>query len=389
MWDFSLVAKEYSYVYPEVYLNIASEGVPPMRVRNAIIDYVNTCYPVDGPKSAKPIGKKAEKVKDLFSQLIHGEGRDSIALVKNTTEGISILANGYPFSAEDNIIISQIEHPSCLFPWINLSERKGVKLKVIPKEIKEITPEEIFARADSHTKAVVISAVQYSNGYFADLKVIGQWCREKGIIFAVDAIQALGRMKVDVQECAIDYLSAGGHKGLLGISGMGFVYCSPRLLQQITPTYVGMQSTVMRGHTEILDDLSHIQWLHTAERFESGVTNFMALHVLHESLSLITELGIENIEDYIRSLEKKFRELLTPYKAYTNCFAEESRHSGIVCVELPVKDETAVQNILKEKRIAATVRNGYIRFGIGMHNTERDMAVAAEAVGEIFALAKG
>ena len=385
MLNRALVEQEYGYLHPEVYLNIASEARPPMRVRKAITEFVDICYPVSGKRGLKPIVAETAPLKQAFSQLIHAEGADQIALVKNTTEGMGIISQGYPFAPEDNIVICQMEHPACIFPWVNLAEKYGVKIRAVHKDIRQVTPDDIFARVDGNTKAVVISAVQYSTGYFADLQQIGRRCRERGIIFAVDAIQALGRMKLDVQQCCIDFLTAGGQKGLLGIPGMGFVYCAPWLVNKIKPPYAGIQGTTMRGNPDILEDLTRVPWRDTAERFESGITDYIALHALSESVPLLLELGIENIQEHILTLEKQLRGLLVPYGDAVVTFADEKRCSGIVSVALPAGKEEFAGRILKERMVTATIRNGNIRFGIGLHNTPEDMVCVAEAVAQIFA----
>lgn len=388
MLERNLIEEEYHFLRPDIYLNTASEGIPPLRTQRAIEQFPTDCFRRAGRKSAKPEEKHAAELKERFSTLIHAEGPQQIGIVKNTTEGMSLFANGYPFAEDDNIVIAQIEHPSCLFPWVNLSEKTGISLRVIPKSEQELTPEVVMAKTDCHTRVVVLSAVQYSNGYFADLKAIGAACKKRGILLVVDGIQAMGRLKIDVQECNIDYLATGGHKGLLGISGVALVYCSPNLVSLIRPPYAGMQSTTMRGHTTVLDDFSHIHWLNTAERFEAGVANYLGICALTESLGFLLQLGIESIQAHILQLERQVRSRLSHYQPYLNTFSEEGRYSGIICIQLPDIPENIVGKILAKHSVMATSRNGYVRFCIGLYNTPEDMDALVACIDEILRTAE-
>lgn len=382
MINHALITREYPFLDTDIYLNLGSEGLPPLSTQVAFSHYMESSYRCQGTKSSNVYGNSMEKVRSQFAELIHAKPQE-IAMVKNTTEGISIIAQGYPFLPTDNIVISAQEHPSCLFSWINLVEQGRISLNLIPELTPEFTIADIFNHVDENTRAIVISAVQYSTGFFADLKEIGTRCVEQNILFIVDGIQALGRLHLDVNELHIDYLSCGGHKGLLGVHGLGFVYCRESLVPLITPPYASKQGTHMKG-TALPDNFSKIDWLNTASRFESGVSNHIALCAFEKSLAFLLTLGASEIQEHILSLEEVLRKDLLPLGDNVISYSHKKHQSGIICIKLPLAPESNVTAYLNQHHIFATVRNGYLRLVIGLYNTTEQMHTTAQTVLDLF-----
>jgi selenocysteine lyase/cysteine desulfurase len=145
---------------------------------------------------------------------------------------------------------------------------------------------------DRHTRLIAVSAVQFLTGHRADLRALGAFCRERGILFAVDAIQAAGHIPIDVQAMQIDILAAGGQKSLMGLPGEGFLYVRDEVCDRMDPGFVGPNATA---------DYEH--WLHYdltpragALRFLMGTPNLVGMVVLIESIRFLRQLGLPNIE---------------------------------------------------------------------------------------------
>lgn len=290
MLNQELIEKEFSFLKDVIYLNVSSVAMPPLRTQKAYGSYMSD-YVVDlGADFEAKAWKIVESTREKVAQLIHAEDTLSIAFVKNTCEGISILADGYPFQPGDNVILTDQEHESNLFPWINLHEKKGVELRIVKSQCVEGIAEEVISAIDSHTKVLSTFAVQYQTGVYADLEKIGQACAENNVIFAVDAIQALGRLKLDVRTMHIDWMAAGSNKGLLGTSGAGFVYCTPRIVDNIVPPYASWQSWDYERSS--LPNARHMEWYGNAKRFESGNLNYNGINAIGKSVDLMLELGL-------------------------------------------------------------------------------------------------
>src|SRR5262249_25679443 len=151
---------------------------------------------------------------------------------------------------------------------------------------------ELLAQIDDRTRMLVLSWVQYASGYRADLVRLGTACRERGVLFVVDAIQGLGALALDVEAAKIDIAAASSHKWLLGPEGTGLLYVSDRVVEKLRPVRSGWRS--MRSlfqWTEFALDFAE-----GAKRFESGTLNVYGIHALGGSLELLQEAGMETIE---------------------------------------------------------------------------------------------
>ena len=387
MLNRELIQREYGFSGGDIFLNVSQVVLPPMRVQEAYGRFMSDYVKSFGHGVVDTAWGIVETCRQRLAALINAEQVHEIGFVKNTAEGMSILAAGYPLEPGDGVVIADQEHQSTLFPWINAHERRGIRLQVVKSVNGEIPVEDMIAAIDERTKVLVVSSAQFSTGFMADLYALGAACREKGVIFAVDGIQTLGRINLDVQAMGIDYLAAGSNKGLLGTLGCGFVYCSDRIVKEIIPPYAGYQSTVSHvSPPSITTDFDHLEWYPHARRFESGNLSYNCILALSEGVGLLLELGVREIEAHIRALEKRLREKIRDIPLHVVQAKDEKNWSGIVCVYYPANRDQEVQAILKKHRIHGTIRGGYIRFGIGFYNTAEQMDIVAAALGEVAGL---
>ena len=259
-----------------------------------------------------------------------------------------------------------------------------MELHIVKSRDGEIPMEDMIAAIDGNTRIVTVSAVQFSTGFYMDLKKLGEECRKRGVLFAVDGIQALGRLKLDVQEMGIDWLAAGTNKGLLGTLGAGLVYCRSELTEKITPPYASYQSVV--SHVEppaITTNFESLEWHSDARRFESGNLSYNCICAINKGMELILELGIENIEEHIRHLEKLLREKISDLELPVVQAKDSKNWGGMVCVYYPPNADEEAKKILEKYKIHCTMRGGYIRFGLNFYNTEEQMETVSAALHEI------
>ena len=384
MLNQKLIDEEYGFLGDAIFLNVSQVVMPPKRVQDAyrrfMDDYVSN-FGMDVVSRAWDI---VNNTRPKLQKLIGAKDAHEIAFVKNTAEGISILANGLTYHEGDNIVIADQEHQSVLFPWIAVHERHGVELKVVKSIDGEIPTEDMISAIDEHTRVLMVSAVQFSTGFLSDLKCLGQACKEKGVIFAVDGIQALGRLELDVQDCHIDWLAAGSNKGLLGTLGAGFVYCSDRIVKDIIPCYAGYQSTVSHvAPPSVTTEFDHLEWYPHARRFESGNLSYNCIEAISNGVDLILELGVENIDAHVRKLEKYLREKIADLSLPVVQAKDPKHWGGVICVYYPAEHEDEVVRILQKHQIYCTMRGGYIRFGLEFYNTMEQMDIVSDALHEI------
>ena len=310
----------------------------------------------------------AETIRQTCATLINAKP-DEVAFVKNTTEGLSFLANGLRWMTGDNVVTTNVEFPANIYPWMNLQAR-GVQLKTVIEENGRLPVDRLIEAIDSRTRVVTISAVQYASGFRTDLATLGRACQDKGVILCVDAIQALGVLPIDVQAMHIDVLSADGHKWLCGPEGAGLFYCRKELLGHVKPSVVGwmcMKNANDYGNYqfEFRDD---------ARRFDSGSYNLAGLYGLGASLELLLEIGIDNIWAHIRALTDRLVAGIRNKGYRIIGSRRENETSGIVAFISDVHDHTEIQRHLQqEHRLVIAVREGRLRSSPHLYNSPEEI----------------
>ena len=183
-----------------------------------------------GPLDWKEWGAEADALRAAAARLIGADdaagGARSVSVVPNTTWGLNLVAQGLGLGAGDSVVTTASEFPANLTPWLAL-ERDGVRVRRLPTRDGAFTADELAAACDATTKLVSISLVSFHTGFRAPVETIAAFCRPRGIVFGLDAIQGVGAIPVDVAGWGVDFLSADGHKWMLGPEGCGILFTRP------------------------------------------------------------------------------------------------------------------------------------------------------------------
>ena len=296
-----------------------------------------------------------EQARDLLNAASAGE----IALVKNTSEGLSFVAYGLAWQAGDNVVGIAQEFPSNRFVWQSLASQ-GVAFRQLDLSQATDDPETaLFALCDANTRLISVSAVQYASGLRMDLARIGAFCRERGILLCVDAIQQLGAIPFDVQAVQADFVVADGHKWLLGAEGLGLFYVRQALQDRLQLTQFGWHMAAASGDYAAPD----YQIAPDARRFECGSPNMLGIHALHASLGLLLEVGMDQVWTAIQTRTQYLLDglqRLPDVEILTDLRPE--RRSGIVCFRLKTGDTDALFQRLTAAQVLCAPRGGGIRF---------------------------
>jgi selenocysteine lyase/cysteine desulfurase len=300
-----------------------------------------------------------KQLRELACRLINAPSVDDIALIKNTSEGLSIIARGLSWQPGDNIVTSNQEFPSNRIPWQTLTEW-GVELREADLT-SEATPEDsLFTLVDNRTRLLTISSVQYASGLKMNLERLGQFCQQQEILFCVDAIQSLGALSFNCQAIHADFVTADGHKWMLGPEGMGIFYCHPKVRERLQLHQFGWHMV------EAVGDYEHKDWsiARSARRFECGSLNMMGIFALRESLALLLdEVGIADVEQAVltnatylinRIQAEPELQLLSP--------SSQERRSGIVTFKRQRVESSALHRYLLDQGVICAQRGGGIRF---------------------------
>lgn len=316
------------------------------------------------------------ETRELFAQLLHAPSADSITFMGNTSDTISAVAEGFPWKEGDEVILNPLEFPANVQPF-RYQEKKRVKLRyVAPDTGGLIQVSEIKKMIGPNTRMVSISAVQYLDGQKADLKSLGELCREHEIFLIVDGIQALGATDVNVVDCHIDAIGSGSHKWLMAPMGIGLLYLSDTIEKKLKPYKTGWLSVEKPWDLRNFDQ----PWLPVSKHLETGTGNMLGIAGLNASLKLFEEIGHQKIYAEIRWLTHYLVDQLSSNKKVrllTNPF-EECR-AGIVSFTVAGMDDTdSVVKQLSEKGITISSREGYFRISPHYYNTIEEIDTALE-----------
>jgi len=323
---------------------------------------------------------EAKRGKQLLAKMINARGPHEIAYVANTSTGVHMVAKGIRWEPGDNVVISNVEYPANRYPWEDLKGR-GVELREVrQRDDGRIAVGDVIDLISDHTRVVSLSHVQYASGFRIELKEIADMVHRAGGFLCVDAIQSVGVLPVDVQAMSIDFLTADGHKWLLGPEGCGFFYCDEQRFFDLHPAVVGWMNMVDASN---YGDYN-FEFAPDARRFEPGSYNIPGIWALAASAELLLEVGIESVWSRVygltsrlcEGLAKKGYQVVSPRNDEVEC-------SGIVIFESANGDKPPAASVVSElekQGIVIVVREGRLRASVHFYNTEAQVDRLVEAI---------
>jgi len=365
------VTKHYTY------LNHAAVAPLPQSVINAVNE-VTQEKGDSGGLHWMDWEEEAEETRNAIAGLINATPEE-IAFVPNTSEGLSIIANGLKWNKNDNIVTNDLEFPSVAFPWQIQAKKHGLELRIVRNRNEALFLEDFEDKIDRNTKVVAISHVQFSNGFKIDLKRLSHLAHENNAYIIIDGVQGVGQTPVDVKKLDVDFYTSSGYKWLLSPVATGFLFLKRELIEEIDPTFVGYRS----------DELEHefhfreISPTKSARRFEHGQLNFPGIAGMRVAIALLEKIGVHNIENRIRVLMdyliagiEEIREL----KVISSLTPEH--RSGIIKVKIENSDIDPEEIItkLQEENIIISSRAGGLRIPCNFYNTEEEIKRLLDAL---------
>ena len=319
-----------------------------------------------------------QRCRERYASLLNANA-DDIALVKNTSEGLSFIANGLAWQAGDNIVLPDCEFPSNWLAWDAL-RRHGVELRQIamqsPEHIEQ--PEQaLLAACDERTRLLAVSAVQYRDGFRLDLQQLGAYCHQHAILFSVDAIQQLGMLPLDVQACHIDFVSADAHKWLLGPEGQAVFYCAPQVRPQLQPSQYGWKQY------EDPFAFDRAEWVPstTGKRYEPGSPNTLGITAADAALGLLLDTGMPTVAELALGNAELLRSSLAECAgiAISNPPLPRQRTAIVNFRPLHCSADKLHQKLMQRGVFCATRGNG-IRLSPHFYQSRERIAEAAELI---------
>ncbi|QVM98214.1 aminotransferase class V-fold PLP-dependent enzyme [Pseudomonas sp. SORT22] len=338
------------------YLNHAAVAPWPKRASQAVSRFASENVLL-GARDYPDWMAMEQRLRERLMRLTNAPSTDDIALVKNTSEALSFVAFGIDWQAGDQIVISDEEFPSNRIVWEALAD-KGVS--VIQVSLKGSDPEAaLLAACGPKVRLLAISAVQFASGLRLDLVRLGQGCREREVLFCIDAIQQLGALPFDVQAYQCDFAMADGHKWMLGPEGLGVFYCRAEVRPLLKLSEYGWHML------EHMGDYSRSEWqpAHSARRFECGSPNMLGAAALEASLALLEEVGMDQVATALLERVHWLNEGLAAIPGVrVHSPQEPARRSGIVSFSIEGVENAQVCQRLKQEQVICIPRGPGVRF---------------------------
>jgi selenocysteine lyase/cysteine desulfurase len=285
---------EFPVARDSIFMAHAGVCILPRRVVKAMQDYLEMCC-LEHQESGD-VWRHLNETRTVAARLL-GAKASEIALLGPTSLGLSLVANGLPWQAGDEVVCYHDDYPANVYPWMDL-QRRGVVLRFVKTDAPgHITPEAVERALTPKTKLVALASCHFLTGCRIDVDAIGRMLRARGVLFCLDAIQTVGAFETRVDH--VDFLSADAHKWMLGPMAAGIVYVREDLHDMLRPSLLGAWN--VKSPNFIAQD--DVQFERGGRRYEPGVLNAAGIYGMRAGMDMLLELGIEHVS--ARLLELK------------------------------------------------------------------------------------
>ncbi len=378
--DESLRQQEFPVIKDSLFLAHAGVTILPRRVTRTMQDYLEQCClrMQEYPEAWKAVNETRVVAAELI-----GAKASEIALIGPTSVGLSLVANGLPWQAGDEVVCYLDDYPANVYPWTDL-ERHGVILKFLrPASPGAITPELVEATLTPKTKLVALASCHFQSGYRNEIDRIGRMLRERGILFCLDAIQTVGAFETRVDY--VDFFSADSHKWMLGPMSAGIFYVREELQDMLRPSLLG--SWNVRSPNFIAQE--EIAFERGGRRYEPGALNISGILGMKAGIDLIQEIGIPAISAQLLKLKARLHAGLSP-QGFTFLGPDPHNSINASCITTVQHPQRSLEDVAKHltaNNITPSLRHNragqpLLRFSPHFYNTEAEMDRVAQVIGE-------
>lgn len=378
----------------KIYLDNASTSFPkPIEVIDGVRDYmmqggcnINRGGYHGAYESAQIVYETRERLCKLFDF----KPVKNVVFTMNITMSLNIILNGL-LKKGDHVLVSSMEHNAVMRPLVAL-EKKGVTFDRVPCNVQgELEFSKMEALVKPNTKAVVMTAASNICGTCMPIKEVGQFCKEKDLIFILDAAQLAGVEPISMKKMNIDILAFTGHKSLLGPQGIGGFLIREELVEQIP--------SLITGGTGSFSDSEETPKV-MPDKYEAGTLNLPGIHGLYHALDFIDKTGIENIKKVEMERTKEFIDGVKEIPGIRLIGKDSVKgRTAVVSLQCDFCDEATLAFLLDQNyhimtrvglhcapnahKTLGTFPRGTVRFSFGYFTTSEEIQKAIDAIKEI------
>jgi len=304
----------------------------------------------------------------LGSQLLGCDAED-VSIIRSTSEGLSLIAEGLGLSSGDEVLIGEEEFAANVAPWLNL-DSLDVRVVRFQQPDGRVDANDVADRMNDRTRVLSVSWVAFHSGWIAPLAELAALCRERETLLVVDAIQGLGVLPMSLRALGVDAVVADGHKWLLGPEGVGLMATTSELRKRLRPVISGWRNVRRERGNLFLDRLEHLE---DGRRFEPGATNEVGIAGLAAALDLLNSVGQENIQARVEMLARLLTRILLAHG--WDVFSPGSGHpiAGIVAARHSSVTPKEAARRLSERKVVCSARQGSVRFSPHFYTTKGEL----------------
>lgn len=366
---FDNVREMFPHTKEVTYFNAAAVGPFSTLVYQAVEDHLRMRVRSEKDDSHVAFGT-ADELRKIYAGLVGAEHRH-IGLGSNTSFGLNLAAYGLPMKPGDEILVSDCEFPAAVYTAKAAAAARGLSVKFVKSVERRFDLDEFRKSIGRKSRMLIISYVQFFNGYKNDMAAIGRICKEHGLWFVIDGIQGMGHEPIDLPKVGAHLFTSGCQKWMLSPQGCGFFYVSDEAREAIVPPFM---SWVGADWKMQYTDMFHYDkpYFESARRFEMGyyaVLNFMGMLA---GAKPFVDLGIDQIQAHNHMLVDRLVTYINsnPYYRVTSTLFPNHRSSLFT---FSCDDLEALHKALLAQRIILVRREGSIRVSVHLYNNEADI----------------
>lgn len=383
-----LLRQEFPATENAIYMDVANQGLISRTTRTSLDQHLDNR--LNGLNDEERMMQLVERTRSRFAKFIAAE-KDEIAITKNASEGINIIGNAIDWRPGDNVVLCrQLEHANNILPWLQIRDKHRIELRIVEADSGAIPSDALTRAIDSRTRIVTLSTVTMVPGFKTVMEPIAEACKRVGAFLLADASQSVGILDTDVSRLGVDGLVASSYKGLMGLYGLGFLYCRREWADRLSPAYLARFSVDLGDAPESAPIFDSVKLRAGAPRFEIGHYNFPGVIAVHASIGQLMEIGTLAIEQSVTSVARRLASGLLDL-GLPVCGGEPGNHTGsIVALRDPAalagsrEADSRIHSLhehLLKNQVIVSVRRGMLRFSLHLYNT-------ADEADQVIALAK-
>lgn len=367
------IRDDFGPFHGRIWLNCAHQGpLPKMAAKEAqeAIDW--KCSPYE--LTTRRFAEVPSRLKHALARLIDATPEE-IVLGNSASQGLHLLANGFPWKEGDEVLVVARDFPSDILPWLGLAPR-GVHVRYLRSELPLPSNEELSAAITDATRVFCTTWVHSFSGYTADIESLGAVCRAHGVTFVVNGSQAIGARPISVRNTPVDAIVVAGFKWLCGPYGTGFTWMRSELLESLTYNqnyWLSQMTADDLGNPA--DELRLPDGPPTARKYDTfGTANFLNFKPWAAAIEYLLSLGIERIGRHDRSLVDTFLDGLDKRRYTVESPLSGDARSTLVFISHRDKERNqGTRSILSESGIDVAFRNGALRISPHLYNSVEDI----------------